>query len=208
MLAGFFRTFEYGILNVMQNILEKLLGGSARIKLMRLFLFNTHTSFSHQEVLERSKVPTNKLKKELNFLHGVRLIKKSKKSNNKNAWALNDKFPFLIEFQRLLLETGLLNRTAILKKISKTGRLKILILTGLFTEIGESPVDMLIVGDHLKTGALDSVVKNIEAEVGREIRYCALDSQDFKYRLGIGDRLIRDVLDYPHEIVLDKIGAF
>lgn len=192
----------------MTNILEKLLGGSTRIKLMRLFLFNTKVSFTHQEIAERSKVPSNKLKRELNFLHGIRLVRKSKKANNKNAWTLNEKFPFLIEFQRLLLETSLLNRGAILKKISKTGRLKILILTGLFKEIGESPVDMLIVGDNLKTGALDTVVKNIEAEAGREIRYCALDSQDFRYRLGIGDRLIRDVLDYPHEIVLDRIGAF
>lgn len=175
---------------------------------MRLFLFNPNTSFSHQEVLDRSKIATNRLKRELAFLHSVRMIKKSKKSNNKNSWTLNEKFPFLGEFQRLLLETSLLNRTTVLKKISKTGRVKVLILTGLFKEIWESRVDMLIVGDHLKTGALDAVVKNIEAEVGREIRYCALDSQDFKYRLGIGDRLIRDVLDYPHEVVLDKIGAF
>ncbi len=192
----------------MMNILEKLLGGNSRIKLMRLFLFNPHTSFAHTEVADRSKIPSGRLKKELAFLHSVRMLKKTKKSGNKNSWSLNEKFPFLIEFQRLLLETSLLNRTTVLKKISKTGRVKVLILTGLFKEIWESRLDMLIVGDHLKAGALDNVVKNIEAEVGREIRYCALDSADFKYRLGIGDRLIRDVLDYPHEVVLDKIGAF
>ncbi len=192
----------------MMNILEKLLGGSPRIKLMRLFLFNPHMSFAHAEVASRSKIPSGRLKKELAFLHSVRMLKKSKKAGNKNSWSLNEKFPFLIEFQRLLLETSLLNRTTVLKKISKTGRVKVLILTGLFKEIWESRLDMLIVGDHLKAGALDNVVKSIEAEVGREIRYCALDSADFKYRLGIGDRLIRDVLDYPHEVVLDKIGAF
>jgi len=192
----------------MMNILEKLLGGSHRVKLMRLFLFNPHTSFTHQEIAERSKVSSEKLRKELAFLNSVRMIKKAKKANSKNSWSLNERFPFLAEFQRLLLETGLMNRTEILKKISKAGRVKVLILTGLFKEIWEGQLDMLIVGDNVKTGPLDSIIKSIEADLGREIRYCALDSQDFKYRIGVGDRLIRDVLDYPHEIVLDRIGVF
>ncbi len=192
----------------MSDILEKLMGGNSRIKLMRLFLFNPQTSFLHLEIAERAKITSEKLKKELSFLHGARMIKKAKKAGGKNAWSLNDKFPFLVEFQRLLLETSLLNRTELVKKISKAGRIKTLILTGLFTEIWEAQIDMLIIADGVKAGALDSAVKAIEAEVGREIRYCALDTADFKYRLGVGDRLIRDVLDYPHEIVLDRIGAF
>lgn len=192
----------------MMNTLEKLLGGNSRIKLMRLFLFNPQTSFVHQDIAARAKISSDRLKKELAFLHSVRMIKKAKKTGGKNSWSLNDKFPFLAEFQRLLLETSLLNRATLLKKISKAGRVKILILTGLFKEIWESQIDILIVADNVKTGQLDSVVKTIEAEVGREIRYCALDTVDFKYRLGVGDRLIRDVLDYPHEVVLDRIGAF
>ncbi len=190
------------------NILEKLMGGNSRMKLMRLFLFNPQTSFLHQEITERAKITSDKLKKELACLHGVRMIKKAKKAGGKNAWSLNDKFPFLVEFKRLLLETSLLDRTEFVKRISKAGRIKTLILTGLFTEIWEAQIDMLIIADGMKTTALDAAVKSIEAEVGREIRYCALDSADFKYRLGVGDRLIRDVLDYPHEVVLDRIGAF
>ncbi len=190
------------------NILEKLMGGNPRMKLMRLFLFNPQTSFLHQDMAERAKISSDKLKKELAFLHGVRMIKKAKKGSGKNAWSLNDKFPFLAEFQRLLLETSLLNRTELVKKISKAGRIKTLILTGLFTEIWEAQIDMLIIADGVKSSALDAAIKGIEAEVGREIRYCALDTTDFKYRLGVGDRLIRDVLDYPHEVVLDRIGAF
>jgi hypothetical protein len=136
------------------------------------------------------------------------MVRKSKKANNKNSWLLNEKFPFLAEFQRLLLETSLLNRTEILKKLSKAGRIKALVLTGLFKELWDSRLDILIIGDNIKQSTLDTMIKNLEAEVGREIRYCALDAADFKYRLGVGDRLIRDVLDYPHEIVLDRIGMF
>lgn len=190
------------------NILEKLLGGSSRVKLMRLFLFNQNTAFSHKDISTRAKVPTGKLKSELAFLNSVRLVKKTRKVDNKTMWVMNEKFPFLGEFQRLLLETNLLNRSTILKKVSKAGRVKLLILTGLFKEIWEGNLDILVVGDNMRSKSLESVVKNLEAELGREIRYCALETSDFKYRLSVGDRLIRDVLDYPHEIVLDKVGMF
>lgn len=175
---------------------------------MRLFLFNQTTAFTNKEISSRSKISASKLKSELSFLNKVRLVKKSRKIGNKTAWILNEKFPFLGEFQRLLLETNLLNRATILKKISKTGRVKVLILTGLFKEIWEGTLDVLIVSDNTRTKALESVIKTLEAELGREIRYCTLESQDFKYRLSVGDRLIRDVLDYPHEIVLDRMGLF
>ena len=46
----------------------------------------------------------------------------------------------------------------------------------------------------------------LEAELGREIRYAFFTTPDFRYRLGVYDRLLRDVFDYPHRVLLDKIG--
>jgi hypothetical protein len=43
--------------------------------------------------------------------------------------------------------------------------------------------------------------------MGKEIRYSAFETGEFQYRLGMYDKLIRDVLDYPHETVLDKLGV-
>jgi hypothetical protein len=65
---------------------------------------------------------------------------------------------------------------------------------------------MLIVSDRPKKSIVDNVMASIEAEIGKEIRYAVLDTDDFKYRLSIGDKLVRDVLDYPHEIVLDRLS--
>jgi hypothetical protein len=50
------------------------------------------------------------------------------------------------------------------------------------------------------------VIKRLEGEFGREIRYALFSTSDFRYRLGVYDRLIRDVFDYPHRLLLDKIG--
>jgi hypothetical protein len=46
----------------------------------------------------------------------------------------------------------------------------------------------------------------MEAERGKELVYAYLETQDFQYRLGMYDKLIRDILDYPHQVLLDKIS--
>lgn len=188
------------------DTLEKIFGGVARVKLMRLFLFNSSLYFETSDVVDRSKVDSARARRELNFLSKVALIKKSARGN-KTVWYLNDKFPYLAEFQRLLLETSLKNTQPILKKLAKIGRLKLIIFSGIFKDLEESSVDILIVAEGSKKSTADSVMSSLEAEIGKEIRFALLDTNDFKYRLGVGDRLIRDVLDYPHEVVLDRLGV-
>ena len=36
--------------------------------------------------------------------------------------------------------------------------------------------------------------------------YSALESAELRYRVGMYDKLTRDVFDYKHQIVVDKIG--
>ncbi len=187
------------------DTLEKIFGGAHRVKLMRLFLFNPTLYFETVDVVDRSKIDGARVRRELNFLSKVDLIKKSTRGS-KVVWYLNDKFSYLEEFQRLLLETSLKNSKPILKKLAKIGKLKFIVFSGIFKELQDSRIDILVVAEGSKKSTADSVMASIEADIGKEIRFAVLDTEDFKYRLGVGDRLIRDVLDYPHEIVLDRIG--
>ena len=38
------------------------------------------------------------------------------------------------------------------------------------------------------------------------MRYAAFGTEDFAYRFGMYDKFIRDIVDYPHERLIDKIG--
>ncbi len=187
------------------DTLEKIFGGAHRVKLMRLFLFNPTLYFETVDVVDRSKIDASRVRSELNFLAKVELVKKSSRGN-KVVWYLNDNFPYLQEFQRLLLETSLKNSKPILKKLSKIGKLKFVAFAGIFKGQEEGRIDILVVAGNTRKSTADAVMASIEADIGKEIRFAILDTEDFKYRLGISDRLIRDVLDYPHEIVLDRLG--
>jgi hypothetical protein len=63
----------------------------------------------------------------------------------------------------------------------------------------------LIVGDDLNFNRIDLIIKSIEAEVGKEITYSAFETSDFEYRYGMHDRLIRDIVDFPHVTLIDKL---
>ncbi|HEY4478543.1 MAG TPA: hypothetical protein VI775_01740, partial [Candidatus Paceibacterota bacterium] len=77
-----------------------------------------------------------------------------------------------------------------------------------FIQEWDTRIDLLIVGDDLNIHRLETVMQSIESEVGKEISYSVFDTEDFEYRLGIHDRLIRDILDSPHTVLIDRIGIY
>jgi hypothetical protein len=94
----------------------------------------------------------------------------------------------------------------IIKKISRVGNIKLILISGVFLHDKDSRVDVLVVGDRLKQAKLLSIMLSIEAQLGKELRYAAFETTDFQYRLSIYDKLIRDILDHRHEKILNKLG--
>ncbi len=67
-------------------------------------------------------------------------------------------------------------------------------------------MDMFVVADGVKQLAMDRVIKSIESDMGKDIRYAVMSAADFEYRMSMNDKLVRDVLDFPHKILSNKIG--
>ncbi len=204
------------------EILEQLFGSAAKVKIMRLFLFNPSATYDVKDIQERAKVQPAALRKEINLLHKIGFIKKKvfakdvKKVKGKktliikqktNGWVLDTKFYYLAPLQNFLIHLNPLRHQEIIRKLNRVGKIKLLIISGVFIQEVESRIDILVVGDHLKTQALESVIGTIEAEIGKELKYSTFETSDFQYRLGMCDKLVRDILDYPHEKVIDKLGV-
>jgi len=202
------------------EILSKLLGSEARVKILRLFIFNQEAIFDIDMVSEKSKVDKKTVKKECAIFEKIHLINKKtffqtmeKKRKGKrvemkvrsDGYCLNQNFSYLYALRQLLVNTKTLEGKEIIKKLSKAGRLKLVVIAGVFTHNKDSRLDMLVVGDNLKKPILTNIIKAVEAELGKELMYAYFETQDFQYRLSMYDKLIKDVLDYPHQVLLDKI---
>lgn len=199
--------------------LEKLFGSSARVKILKFFLFNTGELFEKDTISTRTKVPGHILQKELNLFEKIGLIKKknfviSRELRSGKIQKVKTKgYETIIEnklftpLQNLLVKNSPMSSNSLVQRLSRHGRLKLVIAAGVFIQDSDSRVDLLIVGDDIKENPLKTTIATLESEIGKQLRYSVLTVQDFKYRLGVYDKLVRDILDYPHQIFLDRIGV-
>ena len=194
-----------GTLGPRMDPLTRLFGSPARLKLLRLFVFNQGTALTLPEVATRSKLERNTARRELAELVLAGFIGK-KGQRAKTKYHTNPRFESLPALSRFIRETTVLRPERITASLKRTGTLRVVALSGLFTGVLETQVDLLIAADALDARALAKAVHGLEAEIGREIRYAAFETSDFRYRLGVYDRLLRDVFDYPHQVLIDRIG--
>ena len=189
------------------DILGKLFGSTAKVRIMRLFTLNPEFALKTDEVTKRAKISASLASKELKLLASVGLLHKVHKSGSL-LWQLDKNFPFISPLKNLLKNNLIGHKKSLARQVSACGRLQLLILSGIFidNEGEEGRVDLLIVGNQMRRGSIDRLVKKFEAEIGRELNYTVLDTADFKYRLNACDKFTRDILDFPHEMVVDKIG--
>lgn len=189
---------------LIMDILGKLFGSSNLVKILRLFLLNPEKIFENKEISHRSKVQAATLRREVSLLSKIGFI--CKKPGGKTArWQLNSSFPYLLAVKNLVLNADPLSSQQLLKKIKSVGKLKLVIVAGIFIQNDDSRVDLFVVGDSFNKNKMDNIVKDIESLVGKELVYAFFDTKDFTYRLGMYDKLVRDVLDYPHEKLLNKL---
>jgi DNA-binding transcriptional ArsR family regulator len=183
--------------NVDMEILGKVLGSPARVKIMRLFLLNKGKTFKSAEVVKRSRVVSDIVRRELKLLESVSFVKKLA-----SGWVFNPVFKYSAEFKSLLIMSDTMNHETILNSFKKAGKVKLIVVSGIFIKNDDSRVDLLIVGDKLKKAKVEEGIRKLEAEIGAELVYAVFDTKEFMYRLDMYDKLVRDVLDYPHKVIL------
>lgn len=196
--------------------LSILFGSQARVKLLRFFLFNPSKEFTFDEISRRAKLVRRTARTEMNALERAEVIRKKQiiAENPKNGrkqkvqgYALNKDFPELQALQTFLFETAPINGKTVMKHMRKAGPVDFVVAAGIFVRDFDQRLDLMLAMKKLTESKIENAVRSLEAELGVEIRYSAMASEDLKYRVGMYDKLTRDVFDYPHQILVDRIGV-
>lgn len=190
------------------DILAKLFGSLARVKLLRLFLFNSETVFSLKEITRRSRLTPASARKEIRVFEQIGLTKTVKESSAPRVkhWRLNPKFVLTRQLRYLLDADFKDQRQEISQRFRDCGRIKLLIIAGALIGDEHGRADLVLVGDNLRRPLVEQAIKGLEADLGRELVYALLETHDFNYRLSASDKFIRDLLEYPHERLVNKLG--
>jgi hypothetical protein len=204
------------------QFLEKLFESVPKVRILRLFMQNPEYDFTFPELIKRTNFNSGTVKKELKKLLNIDLIKtkivriKSEQVFNKNKksiqakktkiYYVNTGFELLKELHDLIIKSSITSRTKLSQRLKKLGKVKLVIISGIFINKDDARADLLVVGDNMKRGGLDKFLHQTESELGRHLQYTVMDTKEFRYRLDMYDRFLRDVLEGPHEKLINRLN--
>ncbi|MFA5359683.1 MAG: winged helix-turn-helix domain-containing protein [Patescibacteria group bacterium] len=201
-------------------MLEKLLGSNARVKILKLFLLNPAEKFYIRQLSRDLKLQLNSVSRELDNLEKFGILTsnikiegedepKDKKGNTggqeKKYFRANPNFVLFDEIKALIVKAQILYEKDFVKKLKSIGKIRLLVLTGIFVNNPSSLIDILIVGKVNKV-KLAKLIRELEIELGKEINFTVFDNHEFKYRRDITDIFLYGILDSKKMIVIDEVG--
>src|SRR3989338_5053361 len=98
----------------MSKSVSHIFGGEAKVKIMRLFIFNPRLIFAPSEIATRVQERPGKVRRELNILSKAGLIKKRAK-----GFTLNDTYLYLPAIENFLIDAAPNTVKEIIQKLSK-----------------------------------------------------------------------------------------
>lgn len=200
----------------MADPLSILFGSTARVKLLRFFLFNPSREFLFDDISKRARLVRRTARTEISSLEKAGVIRQKnvlmavpgkKKKMKAIAYTLNKDFQELQALQTFLFDTAPIDSKNLMKHLRKAGTLDFVGVAGVFRRDFEQRLDVLLSMKKMSLPAVEKAIRSLEAEVGIEIRFAAMSSEDLLYRVGMYDKLTRDFFDYGHQVLTDKIGV-
>jgi len=199
----------------MADPLSILFGSVARVKLLRFFLFNPSKEFTFDDISRRAKLVRRTARTEIGALEKAGVIVKRSlfvpiegktKKMKVLGFALNKDFQELQALQTFLFETAPIDGKNVLAHLRNAGPIDFLVVAGVFVREFEQKLDVLVTMKKVPQTKLETAIRALEAEIGMDVRCAIMTTEDLKYRVGMNDKLTRDLFDYKHQIIVDKAG--
>ena len=190
--------------------LEKLFGSKTRTKLLSLFFSNIERSYYVREMTRVIDEQINSVRRELSNLESIGVIK-NETYDNKVYYSANTKHPFAralnmmfsIKVDNVLVETAVKDSTWDEYIRPVKSYLSFLFVTNRVP--GQDGIDMLIVGDD-RTKKLSRWAEVVEKKEGKPLNYVIISRDDFKYRLSVKDRFLKEIMEMQHIVQYDPEG--
>ncbi len=200
-----------------EQSIEQLFGSKTRVRMLRLFLDNPDRAFYVRELTRRIDAQLNSVRRELNNLIGIGILKETKgvilkeedkgkkgKSTKKKFYQANSEFAFFEELRGIMKKSAVLMNRGFVEEITKKGNIHLLFLTGTFIDNPGTESDMLVVGD-IKPDDLRKAVEKFEKEIGREINYTSMPKDELVYRMEVKDRFLQSLLKTDKVILINDL---
>ncbi len=183
-------------------MLKRLFTSNTRIKLLTVFLMNEGEEYFIRELTRKLDEQINSVRRELENLKKVGFLR-SKVKDRKKYYYVNKSFIIIEELKGIFVKV-LSTQDGMVKDIAGMGKIKLLVLSGMFIDEPTASVDMLIVGDIDKEKLSEYLNKEVRTQ--RPVKLAIISEEDYKYRVDCKDKFVSDIVDNEkNQIAIKKI---
>ncbi len=188
----------------MSEIFSQLLESRVRSRLIKFFMLNDKQEYSTQDIVRKNKMRTGQIARELHRFEKIKMVLVRTKKGKK-YYQTNTDFIFYPELKNLVVKSNTVPECRSLGRIKGLGKVKLALISGVFLNYPKGRADLLIVGDEMSRAKMKHLLEGLEAEVGKEINYSIMGSEEFKYRTDMLDKFIMEFLENPYEEIICKV---
>jgi hypothetical protein len=165
-----------------------------RVKLLKHLLQDPAKIYYVRELVRMTKEEINAVRRELNHMEEVGMLKKESRGN-RLYYGFRKDYPFYNELLQLVAKSTGMGKE-IIKQRNRLGKIKFALLSGRFVRHKqhiETDVDLLIVGEVV-IPQLTALVANFEKDLKREINYSVMTFDEFDFRKKRRDTFLTQIL--------------
>lgn len=180
------------------SVLKALFSSQTRVKLLSTFLLHPEEEYFIRELTRLLNEQINSIRRELENLRRVGLVK-ARHKNRKKYYRIDTDFILYADL-RSLFSKAVQGESPFVSSLKNLSGAKLILLAGNFCGT-ESKVDLLIVGD-VKKEVLEALLAQDPSM--KHIKYSIFSEADFLYRLSLKDRFVQEILNDPRHLIVQN----
>lgn len=181
------------------------MGSASRLKVLTFFVRRPGEWGNAESVASTLGVTRTQAHKELTAL--VRLgVLKTRTVKRAVTYSADERDPFFAPLKWFAAQTLTPDDKDIADAFRGIRGVTLVVTSGLLTNEPKSTLDLLIVSKKPNAKRTEKAVRKVEALSALPLRYALLDATEYKGRREAYDRMLRDVFEYTHRIVLERGG--
>ncbi len=191
----------------MSDVLTSLFGSKARVRVLRILLFNEGAQFTVAEIAKRTQINSLDVRREMRMLERIDFAK-ARRVKKRKYYSVNEDFPLKDELTALFARATVTPECKSLAQVEKIGDVHLALVSGIFLNYTKARADIFIVANDVSRTRLKKWISTLEAETGREVSYVLLTMEEYKYRINMSDRFLQDFLQGPYDEIVNKMPHF
>lgn len=188
-------------------VFEALFGSKVRARSIRFFILNPDTAYSTAEIAEKTLLPKAELSREIRKLVKVGMLRESSRKRVK-VYQIHPEFPFFSELKSLVVKSNSDVPKQMFRKFRTVGDVRLILIGGLFVNDPKGKADLVLVINNPNRLRLSQTMEKLEAEIGQDVRFVLMDTDELNYRLNMLDRFLIEFLEGPYQEILNRLSGF